>query len=143
MTEISGFCLRKTKLAGIEQKVDAKDADDAFGKLRRKDERFDWTNLITTKFIQESVPVHRRECINESTGQLNSFRLVMKGEDLSKNIITDSVGPSELGDCSNKPAPLLDHPSRAVIYADEERIQGVEFAYGSINETLMIGKRDG
>ena len=81
----------------------------------------------------------KRSCLSELSGDLNSFRLVMRGKDPSSNLISDSVGPSELGSCSNKRAPFNDHPINGKLYYDEKRIQGVEFAYANSDLKLIIG----
>ena len=66
---------------------------------------FDWTEKVTQEFNTQSVPVIRRSCLSAS-GELNSFRLVMRGYDTESNIVSDSVGPSELGTCNNWYSPV-------------------------------------
>ena len=45
---------------------------------------FDWTDMITSKFNTQSVPVLKRSCL-AANGDLNSFRMIILGEDASKN----------------------------------------------------------
>ena len=72
------------------------------------------------EFNTQSVPVLKRSCISDF-GELNSFRLVMKGLDERSNILSDSAGPSEKGRCSNKRAPE-DHPIKGSIWYDDQRV---------------------
>ena len=66
---------------------------------------FDWTDQVLKKYNSESVPVLKRSCLAEN-GDLNSFRIVLKGYDPWSNIVSDTAGPSEFGSCGNKPAPV-------------------------------------
>ena len=68
---------------------------------------FDWTEQALEKYNSESVPVLKRSCLADN-GDLNSFRIVLKGYDQWSNIVSDTAGPSEFGNCSNKPAPVQD-----------------------------------
>ena len=82
---------------------------------------FDWSAKIIKDLNTQSAPVHKRSCL-AGDGQLNSFRLVMSGYDLSSNVVSDSAGPSEYGTCGNKAAPVKEPPISAVVYYDELRI---------------------
>jgi len=55
-------------------------------------------------FNVESFPLLKRSCFAEN-GDLNSFRIVMRGYDEASNKISDSAGPSEYGSCENKSVP--------------------------------------
>ena len=66
---------------------------------------FDWTKEIRREFNTQSVPVLKRSCISP-IGDLNSFRIVMRGYDLSSNVLSNSAGPSESGTCNNVKAPV-------------------------------------
>ena len=68
---------------------------------------FDWTDQALEQYNSESVPVLKRSCLADN-GDLNSFRIVLKGYDDWSNVVSDSAGPSEFGNCSNKPAPVQD-----------------------------------
>ena len=67
---------------------------------------FDWSEEILADFNSQSVPVLKRSCISKETNNFNSFRIVMRGSDPSKNILSNSAGPSEFGKCGNKRAPV-------------------------------------
>ena len=100
---------------------------------------FDWTEEIVEEFNSQSKVLLKRSCLN-SSGDLNSFRLVLLGYETGSNLLTDSAGPSELGTCSNKQAPSQEHPNAAKIYYDTNRVQGVEFTYSGTQEILLIGR---
>lgn len=82
---------------------------------------FDWSDEILAEFHTGSLPVLKRSCYSEA-GDLNSFRIVMRGYDVKSNILSNSAGPSELGTCSNKPAPVNDHPIGATLFFDDTRV---------------------
>jgi len=89
---------------------------------------FDWSDHVTEKFNMEAVPILKRSCLAEN-GDLHSFRLVMRGYDDRSNIMSDSAGPSELGNCSNIRSPIYDQPIAGRIYYDTDRVQGVRFFF--------------
>ena len=93
-TNLSIECLKKLDVLG----------GNAF-KAGQATTAFDWTDEILKEFQTESVPVLKRSCYSRK-GELNSFRIVIRGYDTSSNILSDSAGPSELGTCENKPAPV-------------------------------------
>ena len=82
---------------------------------------FDWTSEVIREFNSQSVPVLKRSCLSD-TGDLNSFRIVMRGYDLSSNVLSNSAGPSEFGSCANKKSPVQDHPTKGIIWYDDSRI---------------------
>ena len=82
---------------------------------------FDWTDEVLNDFNIQSVPVLKRSC-RSSAGSLNSFRIVMSGYDKSKNILSNSAGPSETGKCGNTRAPSTEAPSKGEIWYDDKRI---------------------
>ena len=81
-------------------------AGNAIGTTGQTTTAFDWTDEILQEFHTESVPMLKRSCLSSTTGDLNSFRIVVRGYDPRSNITSDSAGPSELGICGNKPAPV-------------------------------------
>lgn len=103
---------------------------------------FDWYEEVLRDFNTDSVPVLKRSCFND-VGDLNSFRIIMKGYDESSNVMSDSAGPSELGTCENKRAPIEEHPSNGKIWYNADRVQGVEFSYKSSTKKFLIGKAEG
>lgn len=85
----------------------------------------------------------KRSCFSAETEELNSFRLVIRGDDPTSNILSNSAGPSELGNCSNKRAPVEEQPSLGKIYYNANRVLGIEFIYVSTEKTLLIGSSKG
>ena len=65
--------------------------------------------------------------------------MVLRGKDEWSNLLTNSAGPSEYGDCKNERAPVEAYPIAARIYYDVRRVHGVEFYYKETVSTLLIG----
>ena len=84
--------------------------------------------------------ITKRSCLGEA-GDLNSFRMILRGENEQSSIISDSVGPSEYGKCKNVASPVQDHPKSGRIYFDSVKVRGVEFSYPYTTQTLLIEER--
>ena len=109
------------------------------GTFKQGSETFDWTEEAVREFHTQSFPVIKRSCMADN-GDLNSFRMIIRGYDETSNLMSDSAGPSEVGTCSNVDAPVLATPTAGRIYSDSDRVQGVELYYVASTETLLIGK---
>ena len=48
-----------------------------------------------------------------------------------------------LENCESEPGPTWDHPREATVYYDDDRINGVEFAYFTTIEKFLIGFNKG
>lgn len=101
---------------------------------------FDWTDAISEQFNIYSVPILKRSCVS-SDAKLHSFRLVLRGYDKEtnsvdegSNVMSDSAGPAEVGECYNERSPVYAQPMAGRIYYDNERVQGVRFFYKEKNE---------
>ena len=101
---------------------------------------FDWTDEAVEEFNTETVPVLKRSCFAPD-GELNSFRMVVRGTDDRSNLLTESAGPSEYGDCKNERTPVEAFPLAARIFYDARRVQGVEFLFKETTDTFLIGNK--
>ena len=110
------------------------------GTFKQGSETFDWTEEAVKEFHTQSFPTIKRSCLADN-GDLNSFRMVIRGYDETSNLLSDSAGPSESGTCTNVNAPVMAQPTAGRIYSDSDRVQGVELYYVASTETLLIGKR--
>lgn len=107
---VKQYCITKLELIGDGATNGSSVVLNAMGETRVEFFDFDWSQGIVADFNSQSVPVLQRSCFSEETNELNSFRIVMRGSDPANNILSNSAGPSEYGNCSNKRAPVEEAP---------------------------------
>lgn len=77
----------------------------------------------------DQFPTYQRECRDNNSKKLASFRLQLNTPEFKDFILAPSVGPEEIGTCRSINFYNSSPMTKGTIYYDSERVNGVFFQF--------------